>query len=85
MNGCREFDLARETSEPANSEQISLPQEGGEKLAERQRFLQAIASFRGASGVPLVRRYGEPGTSIHSEIGAGSTWLGSGHGRRFQA
>jgi len=80
-----EFDLAREASEPSSSAQIALPQEGGEKLAERQRFLQAIASFRGASGVPLVRRYGETGATIHSEIGAGSTWLRSGQSHRFEA
>ena len=35
----------------------SLPNEDAQSLAERQRFLQAIAAFRGSSGVAAMRRF----------------------------
>lgn len=55
-NRLEELDAEKAAIAPANASNSSLPGESAEALAERQRFLQAIAAFRGSSGIPAMRR-----------------------------
>ena len=72
------FDLARQTGDLTESSQISIPEDQAGRLAERQKFLQAMASFRGSSGMYVPKRFGEPDKSGNEEFGAGSSWLHAG-------
>lgn len=74
-----QFDLARDLGDSSNEGAVSIPNQNGAALAERQRFLQAIASFRGSSGVPLTRRFGETSSETGYEIGSSAMWLKSGN------
>ncbi|GAB5457604.1 MAG: hypothetical protein Hens3KO_06340 [Henriciella sp.] len=68
------FDAERSENAPGET-QAAIPSADRETLAERQRFLQAIASFRGSSGIPAVRRYDSNQNNEFGSIGSGASWL----------
>ncbi|KCZ64445.1 hypothetical protein L53_16540 [Hyphomonas sp. L-53-1-40] len=73
------FDLARDASGQTASAQIDIPEARAGQVAERQKFLQALASFRGSSGMSLPKRFGETDNPDDTEFGVGSrSWLGAG-------
>ncbi|MEM1146273.1 MAG: Ig-like domain-containing protein [Pseudomonadota bacterium] len=70
------FDAARDRFNAATP---TLPVESAETLAERQRFLQAVASFRGSSGVATPRRMSDRAYSHDAMIGASSIVRNGAH------
>ncbi|GGH05244.1 hypothetical protein GCM10007420_22150 [Glycocaulis albus] len=51
-----ELNRSRDQVSIGNSDFSTLPQEDADTLSERQRFLQAMAAFRGSSGVSTLRK-----------------------------
>ncbi|MEM9376213.1 MAG: hypothetical protein AAGA72_08325 [Pseudomonadota bacterium] len=70
------FDAARDRFNAATP---ILPAKSVETLAERQRFLQAVASFRGSSGVATPRRMSDRAYSHDAMIGASSIVRNGAH------
>jgi hypothetical protein len=50
------LDVSREQIAPGGVGRAGMPQQDAGSIAEQQRFLQAIASFSGSSGVATVRK-----------------------------
>ncbi len=76
-----ELDLAREVGVNDNTAGVSLPASERGALADRQRLLQAIAAFRGASGAPLARRMRDIDADQGEMTGAGDHWRRMGSTR----
>ncbi|MEM6339703.1 MAG: Ig-like domain-containing protein [Pseudomonadota bacterium] len=70
------FDAARDRFNAATP---TLPVESAETLAERQRFLQAVASFRGSSGIATPRRMSDRAYAHDAMIGASSIVRNGAH------